>query len=129
MNALRRLFVALVGLCTAVVLLLIAITRLLAKGTLWMASHVPAPRALTREEVIRPANARAQRPRLALVPQDAGPRALTQAQRLESALVGLGYRAAEVRQYVGGVGPRVERERLEVLIKEGLGALSSKVAL
>jgi hypothetical protein len=112
------LYVAVLGLLTAVLTLAGAAVRLLAAGLQALTARlqratVPAPVQAP------PAGAQAPaRPNLRVVPAPAP-------EPLVTALVGLGFKAPEVRRFVATLGPRAGTERLEDLIKEGLRALAS----
>ena len=125
-----RLYVAFASLLAAVLGLIVGFVRLAASLTVWAASAVEKRRAageIRGADRAAPVCARgANRPRLALVPALAD--APSKARELTTALTGLGFRAPEVRRFVSSLDPaRVEGARIEVLIKEGLGALGRKV--
>ena len=104
--AAARLFVALVSLLAAVLELGAALVRLVA-ALLARAAVAVRPRPV------------AQPARLRVV------RSPAQAARLAAALTGMGWPAPAVRAFVAGLGDRVEREPIEVLIREGLAKLAA----
>lgn len=115
------LYVAVLGLLTAVLTLLGAAVRLAAAGLQALTVKLlPAPAASTlAAPVVVPAPIQTPaRPNLRLVPAPS-------AEPLVSALTGLGFKPAEVRRFVATLGPRAGTESLVVLIKEGLVALSA----
>jgi len=127
-KALAKLLSALLVLAAAIVALMAGLTRLVASLAVWLAVGVEAH--VTKARTPRPgATAAARRP-LTLVPRPSsvlvGP---TQAERLTTALTGMGFATPDVRRFVGSLGPRVEQDGLAVLIKDGLRSLSPAVAL
>jgi hypothetical protein len=122
-KAFAKLLSALLVLAAALVALTAGLTRLVAALTTWLAVAVEAHVAKARAS--RPVATAAPRRPLTLVPRPASTSgAPTQAERLTTALTGLGFATPDVRRFVGSLGPRVEREGLEGLIKDGLRALS-----
>ena len=115
------LYVAIVGLVAAVLTLLGAAVRLAATGLqaltvrlLPAAAPVVAPAAAP--VVAAPASAPA-RPNLRLVPAPS-------VEPLTTALIGLGFKPAEVRRFVATLGPRAGTESLAEDIKAGLRFLA-----
>src|ERR1700690_585119 len=100
-----RLYVAVVALLTVAFRLVAAVVRLVAALASWAAVRVEAKAEARRAPTAPAAPPKA---RLALVPQSpaaAGPPVA--AQRLTTALTGLGYKAPAVRAFVDGLGGRV----------------------
>lgn len=63
--------------------------------------------------------------RLVLAPAPApAPAGPSKRQRLESALSGMGFQKGVVRKFVDDLGPRVDSDPIESLIRDGLAALS-----
>lgn len=119
-----RLYVAAVGLLTAVLSLLGALVLLGSSAAAWLAARLQVRAEASRE---RPAPRVATPPprRLAVVPRPvAGPAQGASAARLTVALTGMGFRAPDVRRFVGSLGERVEHEPIEGLIKDGLRSLA-----
>jgi hypothetical protein len=129
--ATSRCYVALVTLVTTLLALVTEVVRLLGASVAFLAALVERATPARAPKAI----ARAPQPRdvvpLRLVPPcptaptpPVGPVAPTAAERLQTALTGMGWRAADVARVVGQLGPRVDRERIETLIPECLRALS-----
>jgi hypothetical protein len=120
--AARRLTISVFTLLASIVDLIVAIVRLLTRAAVLGAEALekrqirtikllPAKKAFPVETVVEP------------VVETVEDRPDTKA-RLSTALVGLGFKQAQVRQYVSSVEGRVARgEPIEILIKDGLRAL------
>lgn len=126
-TATTGLYVAFVSLLTAVLRLLGAIVHLTTSSVTWLVRRIergnPArfnPAAMQPPR--QPATAPAPTLRLVAPSADVGPSPA--AQRLTTALTGLGFRTPNVRHFVASLGLRVEREPIQELIKEGLRSLS-----
>lgn len=116
--AARRLTISVFTLLASIVDLIVAIVRLLTRAAVLGAEALekrqirtikllPAKKAFPVEPVVETVEDRPD----------------TKA-RLSTALVGLGFKQAQVRQYVSSVEGRVARgEPIEILIKDGLRAL------
>jgi hypothetical protein len=129
-KAFAKLLSAVLVLATAIVTLLAGLTRLVAALTTWLAVGVEAHIARARATAPRTEAATAPRRPLTLVrPASSLPVGSSQAEKLTSALIGLGFATPNVRRFVAGLGTRVEHEGLETLIKDGLRVLSPAVAL
>jgi len=120
-----RLYVAVVTLVTTLVALVAALLHLAVVGLSWLAARVE--RGGRPEASQKPATAPARALRLvppppASVPVGGPPGA---AERLTSALVGLGFKVPDVRKVVASLGDRVQKESIEALIKVGLAALTT----
>ena len=123
-TATRRLYVALVSLVTALVLLVAALVRLYVAGVSWIATRVEAcSRPIVPQ---KPATAPARH--LRLLPAAPATLPVTGssegAERLTTALTGLGFKSPQVRAFVTSLGGRVEHEPIADLIRAGLVALS-----
>jgi hypothetical protein len=131
-----RIYVAFASLVADVLILTAALVRLVAVAAVWLIRRIgPRTHSAAPERHVRglPSNVRLQdvKPVLSLVraKEPVGqPVPLCGAQRLTTALLGLGFKAPAVRAFVASVGPRVERDRIEDLIKEGLRALHVSAA-
>lgn len=124
-----RLYVTLTSLLTAVLALATAIVRLVVTLVSRLTNALEkTPRTLVAPTTaVAPAEAPAgqakpARPNLRLVT------ATKQVDQLTFALVGMGFKVSLVSRFVGSLGDRVETAPLPDLIKEGLRALSAKVA-
>ena len=127
------LYVSLAGLLTAALSLLGAVVRMVVALVAWVAARVEARTPARARRDAPPARDTTSRPApgLRLVTAEpgssmppAGPMPPTGAQRLTSALVGLGFSSKEVTAIVASLGARVEREPLQVLIPVALRALA-----
>jgi hypothetical protein len=134
--ATSRLYVALASLLTAALTLVASAVRLIASSLTWAAVRIEAasaraPRATTfvAGPAPRAATPPATRPAAASVivqaPVAPPSGAQAQAERLASALTGLGFKSPDVRKFVAGLGARVAHETIENLIKLGLVELST----
>ena len=108
--AARRLTISVFTLLASIVDLIVAIVRLLTRAAV-LGAEALEKRQIPVETVVEP------------VVETVEDRPDTKA-RLSTALVGLGFKQAQVRQYVSSVEGRVARgEPIEILIKDGLRAL------
>lgn len=119
-----RLYVALVALVTALVALAGALVRLAVAGVSWGATRVEAggrPVALQKPAAAPARHLRLVPPAPAAAPVAGAPGT---AERLTTALTGLGFKAPEVRAFVTSLGAQVEQKPMTYLIKAGLAALT-----
>jgi len=128
-KASAKLLSATLVLAAAIVTLMAGLTRLVASLAVWLAVGVEAHVAKARAATPRTEPAAAPRQPLTLVSPPRTSGAPTQAQRLTTSLVGLGFPAPDVRRFVTGLGTRVDHEGLEQLIRDGLRALSLAAAM
>ncbi len=82
----------------------------------------PSAKKVTPKAVTSRTHAPIGRPKLTLVPPAPG-----QTERLTTALIGMGFRAPDVRRFVSSLGERVESAELKGLIVEGLRFLAPSV--
>jgi hypothetical protein len=125
-----RLYVTAVSVLTAAVAVVGAVVRLLGASVALLAALVEkatparAPKATARAPEPRDVVPLRLVPPCPAAPAPVGPIAPTAAERLQSALVGMGWRAPDVARVVGQLGPRVEKEALQVLIPVALRILA-----
>jgi hypothetical protein len=115
MRATRRFLVAFVGLLASILEFAGALVRL-ATAVLERAARRVAPRVQPASMVAQPT-----RTAPAVAPLAAG--ALPQEERLQSALVNMGFKAGSVRAFTASV--RGSQKSLEALVKEGIVDLSA----
>jgi hypothetical protein len=127
-----RLYVAFAALVTALVSLAAALVRLTATGVSWAAARIEAstrpvaPQKPAAAPSQKPAAAPVARLRLVTPAPAAAPAtgAPSAAERLTTGLMGVGYKAPQVRAFVASLGDRVEHEPMADLLKAGLAALT-----
>jgi len=122
-----RLYVALVTLITTIVALVSAVLRLAAALVARLAARVERQMpAVTPQAPQKAAAAPAKHLRLVPAAPAESPAtgAPSAADRLTTALTGMGFKAPDVRRFVTSLGGRVDKEPLEALIVAGLAALS-----
>jgi hypothetical protein len=123
-------YVALAGLVTAVLTLAGSLVRLLGALVGLLAALVEkatparAPKATARAPEARDVVPLRLVPPCPAAPTPVGPIAPTAAERLDSALRGLGFAPRDVARVVGQLGPRVDVEPLQALIPIALRALT-----
>ena len=115
-TAIARLIVAAIALLTAILRLLGAIAGLVTVSVVRLTSALRQ-----RASCPQAASAPAAPERAPSAPQAPS----EQARRLTAALTGMGFRRHDVTRFVACLGARVEHERVESLIKDGLRALAS----
>jgi hypothetical protein len=123
--ATSRLYVALASLLTAALTLVASAVRLVASSLTWAAVRIEAASARAPRAAIPPAMRPAAASVIVQAPVAPPSGAQAQAERLASALTGLGFKSPDVRKFVSGLdGDRLGMP-LEGLIKDGLRALAS----
>jgi Holliday junction resolvasome RuvABC DNA-binding subunit len=124
--ATRALYVSVVRLLAALVTLIAKTVELLVELTLLGVATVKNRR---NRVIVQVSTGVASKSRTVLsktVIEQVSAATPSRADRLHGTLVGLGFRAPDVRRFVSSVNvSRLEREPIEVLIKDGLRVLSS----
>lgn len=119
-HATVALYVAVISLLTCAIALVTAIVRLAVTLVSSAASYVPR-----RAVQVAPPAKQAATTALRLVPNNTPAPVGAQAERLTTALTGMGFAVPAVRRFVSGLGVRVESDDIALLIKDGLRALAA----